>query len=55
MRTRSPRNQAANATVISGAGPLVAFYDAVSLKHLQTIRMPDDADQATASMRYFSH
>jgi quinohemoprotein amine dehydrogenase beta subunit len=40
---------------VGGAGPLVAFYDAASLKHLQTIRMPDDADQATASMRYFSH
>ncbi|TRZ55857.1 MAG: quinohemoprotein amine dehydrogenase subunit beta [Rhodocyclaceae bacterium] len=40
---------------IGGAGPMVAFYDATTLKHLQTIRMPDDSDQATASMRYFSH
>lgn len=40
---------------LGGAGPLVAFYDATTLKQLQTIRMPDGADQATASMRYFSH
>lgn len=40
---------------LGGAGPLVAFYDASSLKHLQTIRMPGDSDQATASMRFFSH
>ena len=40
---------------LGGAGPLVAFYDASTLKLLQTIRMPDDSDQATASMRLFSH
>ena len=40
---------------LGGAGPLVAFYDASSLARLATIRMPDDADQATSAMRYFSH
>ena len=40
---------------LGGAGPLLAFYDAETLAHLATIHMPDDADQATAAMRYFSH
>ena len=40
---------------LGGAGPLVAIYDASSLARLATIRMPDDADQATSAMRYFSH
>lgn len=39
---------------LGGAGPMIAIYDTVTFKRLGTVRMPGDADQATATMRYFS-
>jgi quinohemoprotein amine dehydrogenase beta subunit len=39
---------------LGGAGATIAFYDTASFERLGTVRMPGDADQATATMRYFS-
>ncbi|MCX7177684.1 MAG: quinohemoprotein amine dehydrogenase subunit beta [Proteobacteria bacterium] len=39
---------------LGGAGSTIAIYDAATFKRLGTVRMPGDADQATATMRYFT-
>ena len=38
---------------VGGAGHLVGIYDSTTLQQIAMIRMPDDSDQATATMRYF--